>query len=232
MNDLFSTSSFKRHVQMEDIESGVIGSSDGRDNITLYKFFEEVESFKEDLRSLEKLHGQLQHTNEQSRLCNEETKIADNAKTVKELWSKMDSDVGLVLRKVKQVKEKLEALDQSNAVNRKEPGCRPIRTRTSVVSGLGKKLKDLMDDFQDHRHNFRNTRVARCIERDREEFAGPTPGLSRHAHASSFVKRGTVELEPAHVYQTSNRKWTCIAIVAGAVQIVVILGPVILTFSR
>ncbi|KAJ3692042.1 hypothetical protein LUZ60_012392 [Juncus effusus] len=308
MNDLFSTSSFKRYadlkqqVQMDDLESGGMGSSEGRDNVNLYKFFEEVESVKEDLRSLENLYKQLQDTNEK-------TKTAHNAKTVKEFRSKMDSDVGQVLRKAKQVKGKLEALDRSNAVNRKQPGCGPgssaDRTRTSVVSGLGKKLKDLMDDFQGLRTRM-TTEYKETIERRYYTVTGEkadeqmidnliSSGESetflqkaiqeqgrgqiidtiseiqeRHdavkeiekslldlhqvfldmaalvesqghqlndieshvAHASSFVKRGTVELESAREYQKSNRKWTCIAIVAGAVLIVVILGPLILTFAR
>ena len=57
-----------------------------------------------------------------------------------------------MLRRAKAVKGKLEELDRSNATSRKVPGCGPgsstDRTRTSVVAGLGKKLKDLMDDFQ------------------------------------------------------------------------------------
>lgn len=50
------------------------------------------------------------------------------------------------------MKSKLEALDQSNIAHRNEPGCgsgsSSDRTRMSVVFGLGKKLKDLMDEFQ------------------------------------------------------------------------------------
>lgn len=64
----------------------------------------------------------------------------------------MDSDVTLVLKRVKIIKGKLEGLERSNVANRKNMGCGPgssaDRTRTSVVSGLGKKLKVLMDDFQ------------------------------------------------------------------------------------
>lgn len=150
MNDLFSTSSFKKYTdlkvqtQLDDIEAGVIGEG-GRESVNLDRFFEDVESVKEDMRALEQLYRRLLQTNE-------ETKTAHNAKTVKELRARMDGDVGQVLRKAKGVKAKLEALDRSNAANRKLPGCGPgssaDRTRTSVVSGLGKKLKDLMDDFQ------------------------------------------------------------------------------------
>jgi hypothetical protein len=64
----------------------------------------------------------------------------------------MDGEVEQVLRRAKAIKGKLEALDRQNAASRKIPGCgagsSTDRTRSSVVSGLGRKLKDLMDDFQ------------------------------------------------------------------------------------
>jgi syntaxin 1B/2/3 len=64
----------------------------------------------------------------------------------------MDGDVEKVLKRAKAVKTKLEALDRDNANSRKVPGCGPgsstDRTRSSVVSGLGKKLKETMDEFQ------------------------------------------------------------------------------------
>jgi syntaxin 1B/2/3 len=63
----------------------------------------------------------------------------------------MDADVALALKKAKLIKLKLESLDRANAANRSLPGCGPgtstDRTRTSVVSGLRKKLKDSMDAF-------------------------------------------------------------------------------------
>ncbi|KAG2380471.1 Syntaxin-125 protein [Vigna angularis] len=58
------------------------------------------------------------------------------------------------------IKDKLEALERSNAANRNLPGCGPgsstDRTRTSVASGLGKKLKDMVDDFQGLRARMQN----------------------------------------------------------------------------
>ena len=79
-------------------------------------------------------------------------KAAHNAKTVKDLRARMNSDVEHVLKWIKVIKRKLEALERSNAAHQKLPGCDPgssaFRTRTSVASGLGNKLKDMMDDFQ------------------------------------------------------------------------------------
>ncbi|KAF8411224.1 hypothetical protein HHK36_003769 [Tetracentron sinense] len=57
-----------------------------------------------------------------------------------------------VMKRVKIIKRKLEALERSNASHWNLLGCGPEssadRTQTSVVNGLGKKLKDMMDDFQ------------------------------------------------------------------------------------
>lgn len=147
MNDLFSGSfkkyqDLKRQIHADDIETG---QGTGNETIDLDRFFEDVEKVKDDMKDVEKLYKRLQESNE-------ETKTAHNAKTVKELRSRMDSDVAQVLKRVKVIKGKLEALDRSNVAHRSIPGCGPgssaDRTRTSVVSGLGKKLKVMMDEFQ------------------------------------------------------------------------------------
>ncbi|KAL8506661.1 hypothetical protein ACS0TY_017524 [Phlomoides rotata] len=140
MNDLFSTS-FRRY-QDDDVEAGGATRTEG---VNLDRFFEDVESVKKDMADVEKLYKRLQE-------ANEECKTVHNATTMKELRSRMDADVSLVLKRCKLIKGKLEALEKSNATNRRVPGCGPgssaDRTRSSVVSGLGKKLKDMMDDFQ------------------------------------------------------------------------------------
>ncbi|XP_074310281.1 syntaxin-124-like [Silene latifolia] len=143
MNDLFS-SSFKKYAnlkeqrELDDLESG-------KETINLDKFFEDVENVKEDMKHVVKLYKRLQD-------ANEECKTATNAKDVRDLRARMDADVEQVLKRAKVIKGKLEALDKSNVAHRNIPGCGPgssaDRTRTSVVSGLGKKLKDMMDDFQ------------------------------------------------------------------------------------
>ncbi|XP_072965405.1 syntaxin-124-like [Typha angustifolia] len=309
MNDLFSHGSFKKYtdlkhqVHLDDIESSPARMAEsGQESINLDIFFDDVEKVKDDLRSLEQHYRRLQETNE-------ETKRTHDAKTVKSLRSRMDVDVEQVLRLAKTVKAKLEALDRSNAANRRLPGCGPgssaDRTRTSVVSGLGKKLKDIIDNFQGLRarinSEYRET-VARQYytvtgERaDNEKIeamisSGESEAFlqkaiqeqgrgqvldvvmemqERHdavkeiekslvelhqvfldmaalveaqgqqlndieshvAHASSFVRRGAVELETAKEYQKGSRKWMCIAIVAGTVLVIVILLPVLMTLTR
>lgn len=295
MNDLFS-SSFKRYTdlkqqaQMDDMEAG-------KESANLDKFFEDVENVKDEMRAVEKLYRRLQESNEES-------KIVHNAKTMKELRSKMDSDVEQVLKRVKMIKGKLEALERSNAAQRNLPGCGPgssaDRTRTSVVSGLGKKLRDMMNDFQGLRARM-NTEYKETVERRYFTITGEkaseetienliSSGESesflqkaiqeqgrgqildtiseiqeRHdavkeieknlielhqlfldmaalveaqghqlndieshvAHASSFVRRGTDNLQEAREYQKSSRKWTCMAIVLGIVLVLVLLFPLL-----
>lgn len=275
---------------MDDMEAG-------KESANLDKFFEDVENVKDEMRAVEKLYRRLQESNEES-------KIVHNAKTMKELRSKMDSDVEQVLKRVKMIKGKLEALERSNAAQRNLPGCGPgssaDRTRTSVVGGLGKKLRDMMNDFQGLRARM-NTEYKETVERRYFTITGEkaseetienliSSGESesflqkaiqeqgrgqildtiseiqeRHdavkeieknlielhqlfldmaalveaqghqlndieshvAHASSFVRRGTDNLQEAREYQKGSRKWTCIAIVLGIVLVVVLLFPLL-----
>ncbi|KAI3854474.1 hypothetical protein MKW92_007111 [Papaver armeniacum] len=296
MNDLFS-SSFKKYTDLKQ-QAYLDDMEAGKETINLDKFFEDVESVKEDMKGVETLYRKLQD-------ANEETKTAHNAKTVKELRSRMDADVNQVLKRVKVIKGKLEALERSNAAQRKVPGCGPgssaDRTRSSVVSGLGKKLKDLMDDFQalrakmaaeyketvgrryftvtgenanedlienlissgesetflqkaiqdqgrgqimdtiseiQERHDAVKEIERNLIELHQvfldmaalvEAQGQQLNDIESHvAHASSFVRRGTDQLQEARDYQKNSRKWTCIAILLGAALIFLLLLPILI----
>ncbi|KAL2458425.1 syntaxin [Forsythia ovata] len=295
MNDLFSNSfkkyqDLKHQVQMDDLEAGA------NESVNLDRFFEDVENVKKDMNDVVKLYKRLQESNEES-------KIVHNAKTMKELRSRMDSDVAQVLKRVKIIKGKLEALERSNAAQLKIPGCGPgssaDRTRTSVVSGLGKKLKAMMDDFQGLRARMNEeyketvgrryftitgekanedlienlissgeseTFLQKAIqEQGRGQILDTISEIQeRHeavkeieknlielhqifldmaalvesqgqqlndieshvAHASSFVRRGTENLQEAREYQKSSRKCTCIAIILVIVAILLVLFPI------
>lgn len=146
MNNLFS-SSWKRGGDGGDIESGSVemGAPPGAAaGANLDKFFEDVESIKDDLRDLERIQKSLHDANESG-------KSLHDASAVRALRARMDADVGAAIKKAKVVKLRLESLDRANAANRSVPGCGPgsstDRTRTSVVAGLRKKLKDSMDAF-------------------------------------------------------------------------------------
>ncbi|EYU26106.1 hypothetical protein ABFS83_08G109200 [Erythranthe nasuta] len=299
MNDLFSHS-FKKYQDvktqgpMEDIEIG--GAAGRTEGVNLDKFFDDVESVKKDMLDVEMLYKRLQESNEES-------KTVHNAKTMKELRARMDADVNQVLKRVKVVKNKLEALEKSNASHRRVPGCGPgssaDRTRTSVVSGLGKKLKDIMDDFQGLRarmnEEYKETVGRRYFtvtgekaddelienmissgesesflqkaiqEQGRGQILDAISEIQeRHdsvkeieknllelhqifldmaalveaqgqqlndieshvAHASSFVRRGTEQLQEAREYQKGSRKWTYIAVMLVIVFIVFATFPI------
>uniref|UniRef100_A0A6N2KH59 t-SNARE coiled-coil homology domain-containing protein n=1 Tax=Salix viminalis TaxID=40686 RepID=A0A6N2KH59_SALVM len=295
MNDLFS-SSFKKYTDVKQ-QAQIDDMETGKESMNLDRFFEDVENIKDEMKTVERLYRSLQE-------ANEECKTVHNAKTMKNLRSRMDTDVEQVLKRVKIIKGKLEALDRSNAAHRNIPGCGPgsstDRTRTSVVSGLGKKLKDLMDNFQDLRARM-SAEYKETVERRYFTITGErasdetienliSSGESesfmqkaiqeqgrgqildtiseiqeRHdavkeieknlielhqvfldmaalveaqghqlndieshvAHASSFVRRGTDQLQEAREYQKSSRKWTCIAVIAGVFLIAVLLLPIL-----
>jgi len=154
MNDLISSSfsRFRSDQASPDrhhvIEMSSAGDGNAGGKVNLDKFFEDVEGVKEELKELEGLAQSLRSSHEQS-------KTLHNANAVRDLRSRMDGDVSVALKKAKLIKLKLEALDRSNAANRNLPGCGPgsssDRTRTSVVNGLKKKLRDSMENFNDIR---------------------------------------------------------------------------------
>ncbi|CAH2047880.1 unnamed protein product [Thlaspi arvense] len=294
MNDLFSSSfkkysDLKQQAQADDLEAG-------KETMNLDKFFEDVENVKDDMKGVETLYKKLQDSNE-------ECKTVHNAKKVKELRAKMDGDVSQVLKRVKMIKQKLEALEKANANSRNVPGCGPgsstDRTRTSVVSGLGKKLKDLMDSFQglcarmndEYKETVeRSIHTSRTGEKADEQTienlisSGESENFlqkaiqeqgrgqildtiseiqERHdavkeieknlielhqvfldmaalveaqgqqlndieshvSKASSFVRRGTDQLQDAREYQKSSRKWTFYAIILFLVVFALLLIP-------
>ncbi|XP_042448010.1 syntaxin-121-like [Zingiber officinale] len=148
MNSLFSTASWRRDENGGgDLEMGATagGAAGGA---SLDKFFDDVEAIKEELQEVERLHRSL-------RDANEESKTLHDASSVRALRGRMDADVAASLKKAKLIKLRLESLDRANAANRALPGCGPgsstDRTRTSVVAGLRKKLRDSMESFADLR---------------------------------------------------------------------------------
>ncbi|XP_071697233.1 syntaxin-121-like [Rutidosis leptorrhynchoides] len=298
MNDLFS-GSFSRFRSEEfspprhqnTVE--MTGNTPSTGGANLDKFFEDVEAIKDELRALESLHNQLQSKHEQS-------KTLHNAKSVKELRSKMDQDVAVSLKKAKFIKVRLEALDRANASNRNLPGCGPgsssDRTRTSVVNGLRKKLTESMHAFNDLRNRM-STEYRETVQRRYYTVTGENPDEStiddlietgqsesflqkaiqeqgrgrvmdtileiqeRHDavkeiernlkelhqvfmdmavlvesqgeqlddienqvnRASSFVNRGTTQLQVARKHQKNTRKWACFGIILVLIVVMIVI---------
>ncbi|KAG0481319.1 hypothetical protein HPP92_012177 [Vanilla planifolia] len=130
-------------IQMtRSTSSGAMVGAAGGANLD--KFFKDVESIKDELKEMERAHRSLHESKEA-------LKSLHSSASIHELRNRMDSDVALALKKAKFIKLRLESLDRSNAANRSVPGCGPgsstDRTRTSVVAGLRKKLRDQMESF-------------------------------------------------------------------------------------
>lgn len=136
-------------------------------------------------------------------------------KSMKGLRARMDCDVEQVLKLVKVIKGKLEALELSNADQRKLPECGPgsssDRTRTSALNGLAKKLKAMMDDFQGLKANkemFENliasgegeTLVQRAIqEQGRGQILDTMQEIQERRDAVKEIEKSLIELHQASV---------------------------------
>ncbi|KAL1196161.1 syntaxin [Cardamine amara subsp. amara] len=109
---------------MDDTEAG-------KETTNVNKFFKDVENVRDDMKCVETLYNRLYDSNE-------ECKKVQNAKKVKELRAKTDGDVTKVLKRIKIIKQKLEALEKANGNSHNVPGCGTgssftDRTRTSVA---------------------------------------------------------------------------------------------------
>lgn len=90
-----------------------------------------------------------------------------------------------------------------------------IQERHDAVKEIEKNLLELHQVFLD---------MAALVEAQGHQLND----IESHvAHASSFVRRGTEQLQEARVHQKSSRKWTCIAVVLGIVLVAAILLPLL-----
>ncbi|WOL18786.1 syntaxin-related protein KNOLLE [Canna indica] len=154
MNDLMTKSFYSyadlKKEALKDLESGVeddaaaiemAGSADSH----LRHFFEEAGVVKEEMGAIRDLLARLQ-------AANEDSKSLHNPEALRGLRVRINADIVQVLKTARAIRGRLEAMDRSNAANRRLSGCRegtPVdRTRGAVTNGLRKKLKELMMDFQ------------------------------------------------------------------------------------
>ncbi|KAK8546226.1 hypothetical protein V6N13_067451 [Hibiscus sabdariffa] len=178
--------------------------STGADHLA--KFFKDVESINDHLKELEKLNVDLSSSHEQS-------KTLHKAKAVKELREKMDSDVNMALNKARLIKSRLEALDRSNQESRNKPGCGPgsssDRTRTSVVNGLRKKLKDSMESFNGLREKT-SSQYRETVQRRYFTVTGENPDdrtldlLISTGESETFMQKAIQEQGRGRILDTIN----------------------------
>lgn len=164
------SSSFKEYtnwklkVRIDSMELGGVNNyNNSNNNISraggndgggeLDRFLYDVDAIKEDMKTMEKLKQRLQEYNEDSRNIRVTT-------TMRELGSIMDSEMDHVLILAKAIMKRLESLGKYSSSNssvggggeRKVSSAAPAssleKTRMSVVSGVGKKLRDIMDEYQ------------------------------------------------------------------------------------
>ncbi|KAI4369130.1 hypothetical protein MLD38_017614 [Melastoma candidum] len=151
MNDLFSSSSFsfsRPAAGDEDPPLTTIPLS----SLDLDPFLVNADSIKQDLQRLDALRLSLASSHEKS-------KTAHDSKAVKELRARMDSDMAEALDTAKIVKVRLEALDRHNAASSRVQGhgvgSSSEGTRTLVVNGLRKQLRQRIQEFNQLRERIR-----------------------------------------------------------------------------
>ncbi|PON36670.1 t-SNARE [Parasponia andersonii] len=181
MNDLM-TKSFTNYVDLKkaamkdiDLEAGSLEMSSSAAtamDTDLGLFLQEAEKVKQEMASLREILEKLHQ-------ANEESKSLHKSNALKSLRDRINADIVAVLKKARAIRSQLEEMDRANAANKRLSGQKegtPIyRTRIAVTSGLRKKLKELMMDFQGLRQRMM-AEYKETVGRRYFTVTGETPG--------------------------------------------------------
>ncbi|EFJ12216.1 hypothetical protein SELMODRAFT_124666, partial [Selaginella moellendorffii] len=92
--------------------------------------------------------------------AHEDTKTVTKSDVMKAKKNEMEAQVDVVTKITQDIKHKIESLDKANILNRKKPNCgegsSTDRTRMSMTVTLKKKLKDVMQEFQNLRQKLQD----------------------------------------------------------------------------
>ncbi|GER53040.1 syntaxin [Striga asiatica] len=194
--------SFKIYVEdprkpASDIETGRMGPGP----YSMEMFAKEVDNVKEDMKSMDKLYGQVHESNE-------DIKVAQNAAAMQELRDEVNTDLDHVIKLAKQINKKYDGLVRANAAQRRVagsgPGSSDDNARAAMISELGDNIKQMMRKFQglrvqmetDHRQliesrYFAITREKATAEAIDNLIANEVPESPLH-HAMQDHGRGPV----------------------------------------
>mmetsp|Transcript_23457 Transcript_23457/g.51498 ORF Transcript_23457/g.51498 Transcript_23457/m.51498 type:complete len:312 (-) Transcript_23457:687-1622(-) len=135
----------------DDVETGLDGAplppaSDKE--MSMKRFFEQVEDIKKDLAEIRSLQKEVLQMHEKS-------KTIVKTKEMQQHQQAMQDRITQVNTVASKTKAKLEKLDKDNLDAQKDKrqgsGSAGERTRTTITAGLKKKLKDLMGEFSELR---------------------------------------------------------------------------------
>lgn len=174
MNDLLGDGGISKKHSVSSAPSGTDienpSQETGPDG-NLQQFFDEVAEVKNCMATIRRHLHKLQD-------ANEESKSVTRAPAMKALKQRMQEEIAGVTKIARDIKKKVEILDKANMANRSVPGCgegsSTDRTRMTITNSLKKKLKDIMDEFQDLRSKLSNE-YKETVERRYYTVTGEKP---------------------------------------------------------
>ncbi|KAG1680000.1 hypothetical protein FOA52_007064 [Chlamydomonas sp. UWO 241] len=164
--------------------TGGAGQSFG--DASMAEFFAAVEDIKSDIEGIKALQGQVVDLHEAG-------KTMIKTKDVKQQQADMQAKINEVSKLARATKKELDELDKESLKARKLEGCGEgsanERTRTTITSGLKKRLRDLMAEFSDLRNRMEDE-YRQLVSRRLQTVTGEQPS---DADVDKIVEGGSGE---------------------------------------